>query len=118
MKYTAQTTTNRGIHASLTNVQNGEQPRTLNPVQSSEDARKPRGIAAINNARLGSLMRRAIARLPDPALTAFAAPTPRATMTNIQNGAANHHGISLEKSIAKRISRTADIATPNRSNHC
>src|SRR5262249_53082557 len=40
----------KGIHAVLTNVQNGVHPCGDNPEQSSEEARKPSGIAVSNKA--------------------------------------------------------------------
>jgi hypothetical protein len=45
-------------------------------------------------------------------------PTKSAAATSKQKGAANHHFILAEKSIAKRMSNTDDIANPNLSNHC
>lgn len=97
----------------------GEQPCTLNPMQSSDDARKPTGIAASNSTRLASRRARGAVSLSElAALTTFATPTTSATITSKQNGAANHHFIPSQKSIAKRISSTADMTNPKRSNHC
>jgi hypothetical protein len=108
-----------GIQPSLTKVQKDEQPCKLNPVQSSEDARNPSGIAASRNARLGSRRPRFSTTLQGFALPdTFIAATLSAAITSEQNGTANHHFIPLQKSIAKRISNNADIANPARSNHC
>jgi len=39
-----------GIQTTLTNVQKGEHPRVLSPVQSSEEARNASGIADVSSA--------------------------------------------------------------------
>ena len=97
-------------------VQKGEQPCTFKPVQSSDEAMKPSGIAASNIVRT-----RVNGTLADGGpLTpnTFVKPTKSAAATSKQKGADNHHFILAEKSIAKRMSNTDDIANPNRSNHC
>jgi hypothetical protein len=100
-------------------VQNDEHPCKLSPVQSSEEAKNPSGIAASINARFVSRRHRSTITLSELALPdTFAAPTPSAAITSVSNGTASHHFIPSEKSIAKRISNTADINNPKRSNHC
>src|SRR5205807_3511275 len=105
-----------GVQTTLMKVQKGEQPSTLKPVQSSDEAMKPSGIAAskiVARKRSGTLADRATG-VPNT----FARPTKSAAATSKQKGAANHHFIFAEKSIAKRMSNTDDIASPDRSNHC
>jgi len=85
-------------------------------VQSSDDARKPSGMAAINKTR--SQMRGCVVVSDVGAARRFATPVVSAAMTSNQKGAADHQLISREKSIAKRISSIAEIANPTLSNHC
>src|SRR5215471_1860635 len=54
---TRQAIASSGIHTSLINVQNGEQPWRLRPVQSSDEARNPSGMNNNNTA----LIRRSLA---------------------------------------------------------
>jgi len=92
----------------LIKVQNGVQPRRLNPVQSSDDARKAIG-ADINRAAL--ILRSPIstpridAGVPERALTPM---TIRAKTTRAQKGTAISSPIAL-KSIANRRRRRAEI---------
>ena len=98
------------------NVQKGAQPCTLNPVQSSDEAMKPSGIAA--SKIVCAKANRPLADCAPLMPNTFVKPTKSAAATSKQKGAANHHFILAEKSIAKRMSNTDDIANPDRSNHC
>jgi len=97
-------------------VQKGEQPCTLKPVQSSDEAMKPSGIAAskIVRHKLNGTLVDCVPLLPNT----FVKPTKSAAATSKQKGAANHNFILAEKSIANRMSNTDEIANPDRSNHC
>src|SRR5436190_24007142 len=95
-------------------VQNGEQPRRLKPLQSSDEARNPKGIAASSSAL--AFTPEAAARSDARGSNKLIALTASAAIRSSQNGAASHQFISIEKSIANRISRIADTSTPIRSN--
>src|SRR6185369_10719122 len=107
-----------GIHMSLMNVQKGEQPAAARPLHPREDAKKLRGIAASNSSRFRFSIRDWFddcgADVPEMLWLA----TPSAPITSSQKGAASHHFIDCEKSIANRMRRIAETISPIRSNHC
>ena len=98
----------------MMNVQNGEQPSRLKPLQSSEEARKPKGIAVSNRAL--DLELEVVSRAEGlPKL--FAAAVPTDAMTRNQKATASQRLIWYPKSRAKRKSNMLAIRSPARSNH-
>src|SRR6185369_10054635 len=107
-----------GIHMSLMNVQKGEQPAAASPLHPKEDAKKLSGIAASNSSRFRFSIRDWFddCGVDEPNMLRLA--TPSDPTTSNQKGAASHHFIDCEKSIANRIRRIAETISPIRSNHC
>src|SRR6185295_15795981 len=107
-----------GIHMSLMNVQKGEQPAAARPLHPREDAKKLSGIAASNSSRVRFSIRDWFddCGVDEPNMLRLA--TPSAPITSSQKGAASHHLISSEKSMANRIKSTAERINPIRNNHC
>jgi hypothetical protein len=114
----AQVSAISGIHISFMKVQKGEQPAALRPLHPSDDAKKLSGIAASNSSRVRFPTRDWFddCGVDEPNMLWLA--TTIAPITSNQNGAASHHLIDCEKSIANRIRRTAERINPIRSNHC
>src|SRR6185295_2995585 len=94
-----------GIHTSLMKVQNGVQPAALRPLHPSEDAKKLSGIAAINSSRCRFPIRDWFddCGVDEPNMLWLA--TPSDPISSNQKGAASHHSIRCEKSIANLIRR-------------
>src|SRR6185295_18076294 len=92
-----------GIHTSLMKVQNGVQPAALRPLHPSDDAKKLSGIAASKSSRFRFPIRDWFddCGVDEPNMLWLA--TTIAPITSNQNGAASHHLIDCEKSIANRI---------------
>ena len=104
-----------GIHTSLMNEQNGEQPCKLKPVQSSDEAKNAAGIAASNS--LLALSPESVPAANTRSPNTFQALTLNAAMTSSKKGTASHHFISIQKSIANRVRSTAEATRPARSKH-
>lgn len=91
-------------------VQNGVQPCGANPEQSSVEARNPEGIEASNKAFevvecLLSVVEDAAAELPLISASKFIAAIKSDAATSIENGTAKSKGISMKKSMVKRINK-------------
>ena len=118
-KYIMQTIIIKGIPSSLISVQNGEQPNSVNPEQSSVEARKPSGIETSNNpfAVTDNLSGNVWSNGLLTSASKFIAAIRSDAATRIEKGIAKSHGISIKKSIVKRISKIAAIknATDNRA---
>ena len=92
------------------NVQYVEQPSTLNPVQSSDEAKKARGIAADNSIR-DTFGKEFVA---GPAAR-FQRQTASAAMTSSQKGAPSKRFVSAVKSTANLTSSKAERHRPARN---